>query len=107
MMLVIDIGPHFFYTSLYQNHKEINLSRVRDTCKWFLDHPIFKQWKCSSHDELLWLSAKPGCGKSVLSKALIDDRLVDDRSAMYSFSVKDEHAIYKSKLTVAMQRHMR
>ncbi|KAJ5376448.1 ankyrin [Penicillium cosmopolitanum] len=76
--MVIDISPDFFHTSTYQKHKEINPSRVKDTCRWFLDHPAFQKWKSSSHDDLLWLSADPGCGKSVLSKALVDDKLVDD-----------------------------
>ncbi|CAG7980422.1 unnamed protein product [Penicillium salamii] len=74
-------GLHFFNTSPYRDYKEINPSRVKDTGRWFIDHPIFQKWKTSSHDDLLWLSADPGCGKSVLSKALIDDRLVDDGSA--------------------------
>ena len=47
-----------------------------ETCLWFLEHPIFKKWKTSSCDDLLWLSADPGCGKSVLSRALIDEKLV-------------------------------
>ncbi|KAJ5683416.1 ankyrin [Penicillium macrosclerotiorum] len=62
-------------------HKDINPPRVENTCKWFLDDPIFPKWKNSSHDDLLWLSAGPGQGKSVLSRALIDDRLVEDGSA--------------------------
>jgi hypothetical protein len=49
---------------------------VPKTCLWFLEHPIFQKWKTSPRDDILWLSADPGCGKSVLSRALIDEKLV-------------------------------
>jgi hypothetical protein len=49
---------------------------VPNTCLWFLEHQIFQKWKSSGSDDLLWLSADPGCGKSVLSRALIDEKLV-------------------------------
>ncbi|KAH7357568.1 hypothetical protein BKA66DRAFT_427820, partial [Pyrenochaeta sp. MPI-SDFR-AT-0127] len=54
--------------------KDINPPRVRDTCVWFLEHATFQKWKASSTVDLLWLSADPGCGKSVLSRALIDEK---------------------------------
>jgi hypothetical protein len=49
---------------------------VPATCLWFLEHTIFQKWKSSTRDDILWLSADPGCGKSVLSRALIDEKLV-------------------------------
>ncbi|SLM34305.1 P-loop containing nucleoside triphosphate hydrolase [Lasallia pustulata] len=33
-------------------------------------------WRDSTYSRLLWVSAAPGCGKSVLSRALIDERRV-------------------------------
>ncbi|KAJ6095829.1 ankyrin [Penicillium sp. IBT 16267x] len=57
-------------------YKDINPSRVKGTCRWFLDHPTFQKWRNSDHDDLLWVSADSGCGKSVLSKALVDSELV-------------------------------
>lgn len=74
------LEPSFFKTSEYEQHKNINPKRVPETCLWFLEHPTFQRWKASSCNDLLWLSADPGCGKSVLSRALIDEKLVGEES---------------------------
>ena len=50
-------------------------SRQPGTCNWFLKHPQFQSWREDPHSRLLWVSANPGCGKSVLSKCLIEERL--------------------------------
>jgi hypothetical protein len=70
------VQPSFFKTSTYESYKNINPGRVPETCLWFLEHATFRNWKTSSRNDLLWLSADPGCGKSVLSRALIDEKLV-------------------------------
>ncbi|CAI0655001.1 unnamed protein product, partial [Colletotrichum noveboracense] len=64
-----------FKTSTYEQFKNINPDRVPDTCKWVLGHPLYQAWQQSRHDDLLWISADPGCGKSVLAKSLIDGEL--------------------------------
>ncbi|KAK2025454.1 purine and uridine phosphorylase, partial [Colletotrichum zoysiae] len=64
-----------FKTSTYEKFKNINPERVPGTCKWVLDHPRYTHWRESRHDDLLWISADPGCGKSVLAKFLIDEEL--------------------------------
>lgn len=66
----------FFYNSHYESYKNINPARVEGTCAWFLKHATFQKWKHHEQNDLLWLSADPGCGKSVLSRALIDENLV-------------------------------
>lgn len=58
--------------SNYEAGKNANPIRVAGTCEWFLGHPDFLAWRQSQTSSLLWLSADPGCGKSVLSKYLID-----------------------------------
>ncbi|KAI3556897.1 ankyrin repeat protein [Colletotrichum abscissum] len=45
---------------------------VPGTCKWFLRHPKFVNWERGSASSLLWVTANPGCGKSVLSSFLVD-----------------------------------
>lgn len=55
------------------------------TCRWFLNHRTFQAWKNSDHADLLWLSADPGCGKSVLSRALIDDVLALNTSVIICY----------------------
>ena len=64
-----------FKTSTYEQFKNINPNRVQNTCRWVLEHQQYTQWQQSLKDDLLWISADPGCGKSVLSKSLIDNEL--------------------------------
>jgi hypothetical protein len=64
-----------FKTSNYEQHKDINPGRVPGTCQWALQNPHYLHWWNSRCNDLLWISADPGCGKSVLAKSLIDDDL--------------------------------
>ncbi|KAM0517462.1 hypothetical protein ACHAPE_004994 [Trichoderma viride] len=58
----------------YESYKSFNTQRVAGTCEWFFDDDRFDRWRDSSTSSLLWVSAGPGCGKSVLSRALIDEQ---------------------------------
>ncbi|KFG78714.1 hypothetical protein MANI_001962 [Metarhizium anisopliae] len=63
----------------YKRGKNINPTRVPGTCEWFVSNEDFCEWRDSQSSNLLWVSAAPGCGKSVLSRTLIDeDYLVTD-----------------------------
>lgn len=42
---------------------------------WVLQHPQFTKWQESWQDDVLWISADPGCGKSILARSLIDNEL--------------------------------
>lgn len=50
------------------------------TCLWFLEHRHFKDHWIHQESGLLLVTADPGCGKSVLSKHLIDHVLPDQLS---------------------------
>ncbi|KAI9038129.1 Ankyrin repeat protein [Aspergillus affinis] len=63
------------YTCPYKDRKDINNKRVPGTCEWFTSHPQFTRWNESVNSELLWVSAEPGCGKSVLTRYLADEYL--------------------------------
>jgi hypothetical protein len=78
-----------FKTSTYEQFKNINPDRVKQTCQWALSHPLYQRWKESATDDLLWISADPGCGKSVLSKSLVDEELPSDASTVCYFFFKD------------------
>jgi hypothetical protein len=81
-----------FGPSSYVGHKNRIPLRVPGTCKWFLDHPQFLSWKQDELSGLLWVSADPGCGKSVLARTLIDDGLLSDdllSSSVRYFFFKD------------------
>ncbi|KAK6221749.1 NACHT-ankyrin domain protein transcript variant [Colletotrichum tabaci] len=45
---------------------------VPGTCQWFLRHPKFVDWAQGASSPLLWVTANPGCGKSVLTSFLVD-----------------------------------
>ena len=60
----------------YKRDKNVNSVRVAGTCAWFFEDERFLNWRNSKSSELLWVSAGPGCGKSVLARALIDERRV-------------------------------
>jgi hypothetical protein len=55
----------------YEGDKDFNPPKVEGTCEWFLNDDRFRKWRDSSTSRLLWVSAGPGCGKSVLSRTLI------------------------------------
>ncbi|KAG7007336.1 hypothetical protein G7Y79_00010g028370 [Physcia stellaris] len=60
----------------YRDQMERTPSRHPDTCLWALNHVLFHNWRNDARAKLLWISADPGCGKSVLSKCLIEEQLV-------------------------------
>ncbi|KAK1755826.1 hypothetical protein QBC47DRAFT_381406 [Echria macrotheca] len=59
----------------YLDRKNINPKPVPGTCVWFVNHPLFRQWRESKESGVLWVSADPGCGKSVLARHLVDSVL--------------------------------
>ena len=67
------------------------------TCSWFLQHRKFKRWRDGAVSGLLFVTAEPGCGKTVLSKYLIDSALEapKDRHLCYWF-FKDDTAPQRS-----------
>ncbi|KAJ9376576.1 hypothetical protein DTO063F5_8745 [Paecilomyces variotii] len=65
-----------FRTMEYERYKDKNPCRVLGTCNWFLDHPRYHKWLQDPQAKLLWVSADPGCGKSVLAKTLVDEQFM-------------------------------
>ena len=86
---------------MYEQFKNINPDRVPGTCGWVLNHPRYIRWQQSLKDDLLWISADPGCGKSVLAKSLIDNELqsTDTHSICYFF-FKDNNE--QNRITTAL-----
>jgi ankyrin repeat domain-containing protein 50 len=60
------------FTSPYEDRKNRNPKRADGTCEWFTAHELFRNWQ-QEISALLWVSADPGCGKSVLARHLVDD----------------------------------
>ncbi|KAJ5929314.1 hypothetical protein N7454_007162 [Penicillium verhagenii] len=79
------------YTCPYRDRKDRNGPRVAETCEWFTSHPRFRKWNESLEAGLLWVSADPGCGKSVLAKYLVDEVLPKPRGrTVCYFFFKDD-----------------
>lgn len=83
-------------TSPYRNRKDRNPRRVEGTCEWFIRHQLFRDWQAGK-SRALWVSADPGCGKSVLAKHLVDNILptTATRTTCYFF-FKDDFEDQKS-----------
>ncbi|EHK41445.1 hypothetical protein TRIATDRAFT_321663 [Trichoderma atroviride IMI 206040] len=79
------------YTSPYEDRKDRNPPRVPGTCEWFTSHELFKEWERSDSSRLLWVSADPGCGKSVLVRHLVEYVLqtTESRTVCYFFFKDD------------------
>lgn len=60
----------------YTTDKDSIAKRIEGTCEWFCKDERFLEWRDNKYSSLLWVSAGPGCGKSVLSRFLVDERKV-------------------------------
>ena len=83
--------------SPYRDRKNRNPDRIQGTCEWFVAHELFLDWQESKSSRMLWVSADPGCGKSVLAKYLVDSVLAttESRTVCYFF-FKDDFEDQKS-----------
>ena len=82
----------------YKLYKDRNPMRVAGTCEWFLQDERFTKWNSSGSSDLLWATAQPGCGKSVLSKSLIDEGHLDSQT---TFTITSDSVIPSPKPVVA------
>ncbi|GKZ35264.1 hypothetical protein AbraIFM66950_005858 [Aspergillus brasiliensis] len=91
---------NLLYTCPYKDRKDRNSKRVPGTCEWFTGHHKFHAWQGSLGNDLsglLWVSADPGCGKSVLTRYLVDEVLLsDDERTVCYFFFKDDFTDQKS-----------
>jgi hypothetical protein len=84
----------------YKRDKNLNPHRVDGTCEWFLADERFCKWRDSKSPSLLWVSAGPGCGKSVLSKSLIDDGQLATCVTTITFTSSSIDAVTSRESTV-------
>ncbi|KAF5977752.1 hypothetical protein FCOIX_6349 [Fusarium coicis] len=87
-------------TSPYRGRKDRNPSAVQGTCEWFISHHLYHEWLGQEASKILWVSADPGCGKSVLVKHLVDSiiQTTVSRKVCYFF-FKDDFVDQKSLLS--------
>lgn len=58
-----------------ESQKNQNPPRVPNTCLWTLQNSKYIKWRDDDTKKLLWISADPGCGKSVLARCIINKDL--------------------------------
>ncbi|RPA99889.1 hypothetical protein L873DRAFT_1806045 [Choiromyces venosus 120613-1] len=78
------------YTSKYQLHRNRVREPVEGTCTWVTEHQKYKDWWEKETSGLLWLSADPGCGKSVTASFLVTYLKDQTNAIVCYFFFKDD-----------------
>lgn len=73
----------------YELFKNYVPDRIDGTCAWFLNYSNYESWKKDEYGPLL-VTADPGCGKSVLSKYLVDHEFPKIFSTVCYFFFKED-----------------
>ncbi|PWW77153.1 hypothetical protein C7212DRAFT_315120 [Tuber magnatum] len=84
------------YTSRYEEHRNRIRKPVEGTCNWVTKHPRYKDWLDNNTSGLLWLSADPGCGKSVTASFLVKHLECQTDAIICYFFFKDDNDEQKS-----------
>ncbi|PWW74982.1 NACHT-ANK domain protein transcript variant 1 [Tuber magnatum] len=79
------------YTSAYEAHRRRVREPVEGTCAWVTEHPKYKEWLGKKMSGPLWLSADPGCGKSVIASFLVTQLEKQSGSIVCYFFFKDDN----------------
>ncbi|PWW80015.1 hypothetical protein C7212DRAFT_361488 [Tuber magnatum] len=79
------------YTSKYEEHRDRVRKHVEGTCTWVTRHPKYMDWLGNKTSGLLWLSADPGCGKSVIASFLVDHLRAHTDATVCYFFFKDDN----------------
>ncbi|PWW73089.1 hypothetical protein C7212DRAFT_354058 [Tuber magnatum] len=78
------------YMSAYESHRNRVREPVDGTCIWVTEHPKYKDWLGKKASGLLWLSADPGCGKSVIASFLANHLRASTDAVVCYFFFKDD-----------------
>lgn len=62
------------------------------TCEWIFAEPAYKKWRMTNSNDVLWLNARPGSGKSVCSAATIEHLQAENCKVAYFFFRSDDPA---------------
>ncbi|KAF8535317.1 hypothetical protein BDD12DRAFT_893306 [Trichophaea hybrida] len=91
----LDILHQEVENGIWLRHAEVEFMADQDkhlkehlagTCEWFLGNYKVKNWMNASHiTRLLWVSGKPGCGKSIMASQLIQNLSTSTPSVLRIF----------------------
>ncbi|PWW80928.1 hypothetical protein C7212DRAFT_341038 [Tuber magnatum] len=74
----------------YETHRNRIPHAVDKTCAWVTRHAKYQEWLGNKTSGLLWLSADPGCGKSVLASFLVNHLKIRTNAIVCYFFFKDD-----------------
>ncbi|CAG9986375.1 unnamed protein product [Clonostachys byssicola] len=83
--------PKLLCCPYWERKDEPNPPQAEGTCEWFLNHTFYKYWRNSDIANVLWVSAEPGYGKSVLARHVVENALPSNKKRLtcYFFFNKD------------------
>ncbi|PWW77194.1 hypothetical protein C7212DRAFT_351160 [Tuber magnatum] len=84
------------YTSKYGEHRRRVQEPVEGTCTWVTKHVKYKDWLSWKTFALLWLSADPGCGKSVIASSPARHSRAKTGAIVCYFFFKDDNEEQRS-----------
>ncbi|KAJ5713986.1 uncharacterized protein N7483_011167 [Penicillium malachiteum] len=58
-----------FFESEHETNQEL---KEPGSCLWFTEKPFFTKWKLGDGPQILWLTGRPGTGKSIMASHVID-----------------------------------
>lgn len=64
-------------------HEHFRDQQVHGTGQWFWDHAQYNMWRSSELSTILLLHGIPGCGKTVLTSALVEKLREERRRSLY------------------------
>lgn len=74
------------FSRMNDKYKRLNGQRAEGTCHWLLEADDFRDWKAeipkgeNTKPRVLLLTGKPGCGKSVLMRAAVENEINNEAS---------------------------
>lgn len=80
--------------------------RMRGSCEWMISKQSFLEWRDSVKAQMLWISAKPATGKTILSGSMIHhlkDLCRDLAFYFFDYRNKSKTAISSFLLSIAWQ----
>jgi GTP-binding protein EngB required for normal cell division len=66
-----------FFDGLWDRHEVIEEAH-KSTLQWIHDHQVLQEWMATK-SRAIWAAGKAGCGKSTLSKHLLDHVITQKR----------------------------
>jgi len=75
------MSTEIFFDGLWDRQEVIEQAH-KSTLQWIHDHQVLQEWM-TTKSRVIWAAGKAGCGKSTLSKHLLDHVITQKRQDGY------------------------